>query len=439
MNIDPDEREARIAELEARLAEAEETLQAIRQGEVDALVVTGPAGDQVFTLKSAETPYRFLVEEMNEGALLVSSEGMVLYANARFAALAGLPLEGIIGSEWELSFSPAERPRLRALLETRARGGAKAEFHLLASDGSARPVEVSLAQLKRDSLEGFSVVVADLSERKAAERALRVSNARLRELVGELEQFSYSISHDMRAPLRAMKSFAEIMSAQCDSCEQKDNRDLLRRISLAAGRLDGLVQGALDYSRVIKEELALRPVALGTLVRGLLETYPNLLAGNAHIAIRGELPVVLGHEAALTQVFSNLLGNAVKFVSPGTRPLVRIWAEPKSGGQSGESTAHKPQQPGTTVPSTRNPPLSTDLVRVWVEDNGIGIPAPAQRRIFDLFHRAHKEYEGTGIGLAVVRKFVERMGGSVGVESSPGHGSRFWIQLRTAANSSKAQ
>lgn len=391
------------AGLRARLAEAEETLRAIREGEVDALVVEGQNGEQkVFTLQGAETSYRFLVEAMNEGALLLLLDGSILYSNARFAVLAGVPLEQVTGSPLERFFGPADQTRLRSLLATAPPGGSRHEF-LLSSCIPPRPVALSLASLRREGVEGFSVLVSDLTERKAAEEALRASNAKLREMVNELEHFSYSISHDMRAPLRAMKSFALILQESCSACTQVENLDLLERISTAASRLDALIQGSLDYARVLKQDLELEPVNLAKLLAGLTESYPNLLPEKADIQLQPGLPIVQGNEAALTQVFSNLLGNAIKFVAPGVRPRVRVWSESRQG-----------------------------RVRVWIEDNGIGIPPAAQSGIFEMFQRATKEYEGTGIGLAVVRKVVERIGGSVGVESEQGKGSRFWIDLQSA-------
>jgi PAS domain S-box-containing protein len=386
--------------LKLRLEEAEETLRAIREGEVDALVVEGPDGDQIFTLQGAEAPYRFLVEEMNEGALLLGLDGTILYANARFAVLAGLPLNEVIGACWEHLFNPAQQPDLHSLLGNYKAGGVRREFDLKTPQGS-RPVEVSVASLKRQTLQGFSVVVTDLSERKTAEEALRASNAKLREMVAELEHFSYSIGHDMRAPLRAMKSFAALLEDNETMAGQPENRDLLRRISAAASRLDSLIQGSLDYARVIKRDVSAEQVNLDRLLRDLVESYPNLLPSHAEIELEPNLPVVLGNEAGLTQVFSNLLGNAVKFVKPGVRPRIRVWSE-----------------------------VRDQHARVWVEDNGIGIEPDAQARIFELFQRAHRAYEGTGIGLAVVRKIVTQMGGSAGVESEPGKGSRFWVELR---------
>jgi signal transduction histidine kinase len=160
----------------------------------------------------------------------------------------------------------------------------------------------------------------------------------------------------------------------------------------------------------VRQDLPLEPVELFQLLDGLVKTYPNLQPDQAEIRIDPDLPTVLGNEAALTQCFGNLLGNAVKFPKPGTRPQVSIRTE------------------------LLNPRLSTlnPMVRIWVEDHGIGIPQAAQERVFGLFQRATEKQEGTGIGLAIVRKVVERMGGKVGVESEPGQGSRFWVELPLA-------
>ena len=162
--------EARLAEAEAQLAEARETLQAIHSGEVDAVVVSGREGEQVFTLQGAESPYRFLVEEMNEGALLLAPDGTVLFANARFASLACLPLERVAGSAWGCFFAAAEQFRLAALLEMAKLGGVREEFLLLSKGGSVRPVQLSLSSMSRERVEGYSVIVTDLTERKEAER-----------------------------------------------------------------------------------------------------------------------------------------------------------------------------------------------------------------------------------------------------------------------------
>jgi signal transduction histidine kinase len=243
-------------------------------------------------------------------------------------------------------------------------------------------------------VDGLSAVVTDLSESKAAE-------AKLREMVGELESVSYAIVHDMRAPLRAMEGFAHLLGQDPYNHSPEERKDLARRITTAASRLDELIRDALSYNKVVLEPISLQRINLAKLLPELLETYPNLSPEKADIEIESGLPVVLGNEALLTRCFGNLLDNAVKFVAPGVRPRVRVWAE-----AAGEFT------------------------RVWIEDNGIGISTMAQERLFRMFQRLTHGYEGTGIGLAIVRKVAERMGGKVGAESKPGEGSRFWVELK---------
>jgi signal transduction histidine kinase len=259
--------------------------------------------------------------------------------------------------------------------------------------------------------------------------------AKMQEMVDELQHVSYSIAHDMRAPLRALQGFATLLQDECADCPNTLSLDYFSRIRTASHRMDRLITDALCYTKAVLEEVPLEPVDLSKLVRGLLQTYPNLHQDNAEIRIEGELPVVLGNESLLTQCFSNLLGNAVKFVAHGAKPRVRVWAEEHSEAQSPNSKSRNRE-----AAAMRNDPdsafgtLHSPLVRIWVEDNGIGIPQAAQGRLFRMFQRLSVEFEGTGIGLAIVRKVVERMGGKVGVESEPGKGSRFWVQLRGARN-----
>jgi signal transduction histidine kinase len=241
---------------------------------------------------------------------------------------------------------------------------------------------------------------AEELERRVAERT-----ARLSETVAELESFSYSVSHDMRAPLRAMQGYAAFVQDKYGKEIGPEGVTYLERISRAGNRLDTLIQDILTYSRLSRAQLDLHPLDLEKLVEDAIHQYPGLQAPQADIAVSRPLDPVIGHEAALTQVIANLLGNAVKFMPPGQKPVVRVFTERKG-----------------------------EEVRLWVEDNGIGIAAKDLSRIFGIFERIHpdKRYEGTGIGLSIVRKGMERMGGRAGVESELGKGSRFWIQLPRA-------
>ena len=255
--------------------------------------------------------------------------------------------------------------------------------------------------------EALQKAQAELKEHATKlEHTVAQRTAKLRETVEDLEAFSYSIAHDMRAPLRSMQGFAGILEQDYGDKLDEKAHGYLQRLGSAAARMDRLIVDILNYSQVVRGELDLGIVDTHKLVLDIIHSYPQFERTHADISIEGRLPLVLANEAALTQVMSNLLGNAVKFVKPGLRPCVRVGAYPE-GAHDGR-------------------------VELWVQDNGIGIPPDLQKRLFNMFTRLHRPglYEGTGIGLAIVKKAVERMGGSVGVDSNPGEGSRFWVQLR---------
>jgi PAS domain S-box-containing protein len=234
------------------------------------------------------------------------------------------------------------------------------------------------------------------------EHAVAERTAKLRESIEELEAFSYSLSHDMRAPLRAITSFSEILESRFGEQLGSEGKDLLDRVISSAARLDRLIRDVLAYSRVTLAPVERTRLDAEKLIRQIIAEHPSFQEPNAQIEIQTPLLPFVGHEASLTQCIYNLLSNATKFVPKAVKPHIRIWTEPLE-----------------------------NYVRFWLEDNGIGIPAEAKDRMFLMFQRFHRspEYEGTGIGLAIVRKAVERMGGKVGVESGPGKGSRFWLLL----------
>jgi signal transduction histidine kinase len=208
----------------------------------------------------------------------------------------------------------------------------------------------------------------------------------------------------MRAPLRAMQGFAQLLLKTHEATLDARSLDQLRRINTSAARLDALIEDVLTYSRLLRSDLVLQPVSLEELVRRVIATYPQLQANGAEVSIDGTLPTVIANEASLTQIVSNLLTNAVKFVAPGTKARVSVHAD----GIEGD-------------------------IRLWIDDHGIGIDPRDHERIWTIFTRigGTKDYEGTGIGLAIVRKAAERMNGTVGVESQLGQGSRFWLRLRS--------
>lgn len=292
------------------------------------------------------------------------------------------------------------------------------ELRMLAELANAR---LELEVTERIRVEG-ELVAAEARLRAHSEyleQAVKDRTARLSEAIGDMESFSYSLVHDLRAPLRAIHGFTQ-MALETPGNVVPAAAEMLRRVVRAASRMDSLIQDVLCLSQVIRQPITLSPIDVDGLVHALVAERPELGKPRAEITIASPLQRVLGHEASLSQCLTNLLSNAVKFVQPGVVPHVNVWTEVIAG----------PATTGTPAPD----PASTGrpcAVRIWVEDQGIGIAAKSRETIFEIFQRLHSNavYEGSGIGLAIVRKAIERMNGRVGVESRPGGGSRFWFEL----------
>jgi signal transduction histidine kinase len=262
----------------------------------------------------------------------------------------------------------------------------------------------------------------EIAERKEAQEALQRAKAlladralQLEEAVAErtteltatnnqLETFVYSIAHDLRAPLRAMQGFTTML-VEDEKSLSATGKDYAEKIKSSATRMDDLLGDMLAFARVAKQSADISASNLRSVVEtAIARMEQSLQAHNGQLEFVGASPTVLAHEPTLIQVLINLISNSLKFVPPGISPRIRLRAE-----DAGE------------------------FVRVWVEDNGIGILPEHQHQIFKLFTRVHGEkYPGTGVGLAIVEKGIERMGGRVGVESTAGRGARFWFELRKA-------
>jgi signal transduction histidine kinase len=351
--------------------------------------------------------YRLVRAESAEQALLalIAEEFALLILDIRMPMMSGLELAKLVKERKKTAglpiiFLTAYYSEDQHILEGYG-SGAVDYLHKPVNAAILRSKVAVFVDLHRKSREVELVNQALRTE--VAER--RLAEEQLRAVVDELEVFSYSLAHDLRAPLRSLRGYAEILISEHAGQLDDAARGYLQRISNASYRMDELVRDILNYSRVARDDVQLQPVDVAKLIQEIIATYPALHPASADIKIEEGLPAVLASEAALTQIVSNLLGNAVKFVAPGVRPSVGIRAEENNG-----------------------------VVRLWFEDNGIGISKTSQSRLFNLFTRLNRpeDYEGTGIGLAIVRKAAARMGGTVGIESEPGLGSRFWIELKKA-------
>jgi PAS domain S-box-containing protein len=301
--------------------------------------------------------------------------------------------------------------------------GAYACFPLLAGErlvgtlsfGSRRREEFSPEEVELLQTVSYYLAVAQEQawQRRYLERTVEERTTALRDMIAELEQMSYSMVHSMRAPLRAIEGFASLIRRREGESLHRESRELLAKLQASVGQMDRLITDVLNYKNAVSRRPTIEIVQVDRLVQELQEAHPEFRPPRARVQLEGEFRPVLANAVALLQCLAELLRNGVKFVPPGTLPVIKVSSE------------------YIEIPLRR--------VRLWFEDNGVGIPKEAQRRIFNLFERVHgPESPGTGVGLALVRKLVERMAGQVGVQSEPGQGSRFWIDLPAADSQSSS-
>lgn len=236
------------------------------------------------------------------------------------------------------------------------------------------------------------------------ETQVKARTAALEEINHELEAFTYTIAHDLRAPLRQQESFSTALLDEFGQVLGETGSDYARRINNSATRLNLLVQDLLTFSRMSRAQIPVERLNLRKAVEDVCaEMDFQINETHAVVRVNQFSFTVRGHEATFKTVLTNLISNAMKFSKPDIAPQIVIGAEENG-----------------------------NWVRLTVQDNGIGIDPDHHKQIFGVFHRLHEvgRYPGTGVGLAIVQKGVERMGGSVGVESHEGEGSRFWVELQ---------
>jgi PAS domain S-box-containing protein len=376
-----------VAELRARLAEAEEALRAIRTGEADAVVVAGRQGPQVFSLQGAEHAYRLLIESMNEGALTLTVQETILYANQCFARMAKRPLEQLIGSSFRRFLSAADRARLRLLLKRVDKSGSKIQLLLNAGDGSQLPVQISIRRLAKNGYNRapIGMVVTDLTEARRNEELLRALSHRL-VLVQEAERGRVALElHDnitqlLCAVLVRSQSLADKLSPR-DGPSRTEALKLRKMLGHTAEEVERISRN-------------LRPSVLDELgLVAVLHETSTEFADRAGVSIKlacVQLAVRLPADTELT--FYRILQEALKNVE-------------KHAGAS-----------HVTVQLTKQ----GDIVQLTINDDGIG---------FDPDHHPARRKRNGGLGLLGMRERATYVGGALNVKSAPGQGTTITAQI----------
>jgi len=406
------------AELSIRLEEANDTIEAIRTGQVDALVVNdAKAGHQLYTLKTADHSYRVFIEKMNEGAVTLNEDGIILYANSRFATMLGSTLSAIVGKDFESFVSDDCRAMFRDVFKNAWHTDIQIEVKICGNDEPV-PCQLSLTALQLDEGTSLSVIVTDLTFQKNIQRLLKENNQRLTAANEELEasnhdlqQFASIASHDLQEPLRKILIFANMLRDRHAQDLPPESRKYLEKIISSSQRMRSMASDILSYSGLATNAQTFDEVSLEAVIAEILDDYELLLQERDAEVIVENLPVVEGNRGQIKQVFQNLISNSIKFSRHDQPPVIRIFCKPADprSREDGE------------VP----------FCHIVVAENGIGFEKEYQERIFSLFERLNNKdkYEGSGIGLSITKKIIERHHGKISAESTPGEGARFTISL----------
>ncbi|HUR44720.1 MAG TPA: ATP-binding protein [Candidatus Saccharimonadales bacterium] len=377
-------------------------------------------------LKASEAHFHQLADAMPQIAFTATPDGYVDYFNQKWFEYSGFPEEQTYKPDgWAAILPPEDQvtiPRWYEIVRSGVPYEAE-ERYLDRRTGEYRwflrralPVKNGQGKIIR-----WFGTATDITEQKQTQIALARARddltayaaklqhavdertAQLHESVESMENILYHVAHDLRAPLRAMHGFTEILLEQCGPVLDDHGIGFAQRISDAVTRMDRLIQDLLTYGRTSQPDIPMDEMDLQAEVQNALALLSQQMKpAHAEVEVDAPLPAVLANQNLLSEIILNLLTNALKYVKPGQAPRIHIWAE-----------QHE------------------DRVRLFVQDHGIGIPSEYRERIFGMFQRLHDEklYPGTGIGLAIVAKGVQRMSGTVGVDSTPGEGSTFWIDL----------
>jgi signal transduction histidine kinase/CheY-like chemotaxis protein len=396
VNVD----EMDIEELRQRLIEAEGNLHAIYSGEIDALLLSEGGGERrVFTLRSADAPYRALVERMQEGAATLSVTGEIVYCNQRFADLVRAPLEQVFGTSISRFLPAAEGGIIRAMLE---HGSGRYQTRLVLDGQEATEVQVTFSSIVLDDVEHRTLILSDISSLARAQRENRSK-----------DEFLAMLAHELRNPLGAIQGAVHALTLlnQAEPMAQRATSIIKRQVTHMARLVDDL----LDVGRAVTGKIVLKraPVNLADAVKSSVSV---IAAGNptnqGRIDLVSEPVWVSGDAVRIEQVIGNLVSNALKFTRGDG--IVSVFV-----GREGDDAVLR------------------------VADQGIGIPADMLPKIFDLFVQAHHTIDrsrgGLGIGLTLVRRLAELHGGSVHAHSDgEGRGSTFTVRLPSVAAPDRA-
>jgi PAS domain S-box-containing protein len=350
-------------------------------------------------LQSLQRRYELILNSAGEGICGLDMEGKATFVNPTVSKLTGWPIDELIGKdEHEIFVSNGQQTESLS----------PDERVLYRKDGTRFPVEfVRTAINENGRVVGSVVVFKDITERKQVQDSLARKAAELARSNAELEQFAFVASHDLQEPLRKIQAFGDRLKVKCEPIEAPDIQNYLERMQSAAARMRNLINDLLAFSRVIRSSEPFVTVDLAVITKEVLgDLEVRIEKSGAKVEVK-DLPKIDADSMQMRQLMLNLLSNALKFQPSGATPHIKISAK------------------------TFTPLSGEAQCEVSVEDNGIGFDERYMDKIFAVFQRLHgrTEYEGTGVGLAVCRRIVDRHHGTITARSQPGKGATFIVTL----------
>ncbi len=410
----------KIEDLQDQLAEANDTIEAIRSGQVDAFVVTADHSNEVYTLRSADKTYRVFIEKMTEGAVTISTQGIVLYSNYQFATMVGANLSKVIGTSFSDYILHESVEIFNQRLKDFDGEDGKIELMLKGSNRNI-PVLLSFGKLEWDDELSLSMIITDLTVQKNAQHELEKHNDQLEEINKALEdsnhdlqQFASVASHDLQEPLRKIQMFSNLLWEKLSHSLEPEDRSFLRKIERSAKRMKTLIVDVLNYSKLSSNSNQFTKINLNNLLKECVEDFEIIIAEKNATIDFGELPELEANAGQMRQLFQNLISNSLKFALPEKSPRIEI-------------NAHIVDRKSFNA----NPHQNGRYCHMIFRDNGIGFDQKYVDSIFGLFQRLHSKdcYEGTGIGLAITKKIVEKHCGLIRAVGVEGQGAIFSIIL----------
>lgn len=418
------ELQAEINALKLQLADANDTLDAIRSGQIDAIVVHDGEQHELYTLKTADKAYRVFIENMAEGAITLNRDGLILYSNSRFAHIAGRQLSTVIGMKFEDFISDEDQTMFQQLFATFWSQDFKQELYLKHNGGEKVPALLSFTPLELAEGVALSVIITDLTAIKKTQHQLEENNRQLAAMNAALEisnydlmQFASVASHDLQEPLRKVDIFSNLLLSKSAGQLPDESKRYLDKITDSVKRMKVLIADVLNYSKLSATTHAFAPVDLNEIVSELKSDFELTMKEKGANLISEQLPVIQGIKGQMRQVLQNILSNALKFTRVGLQPEIVI-------------TVSFVHSKSFTAATDKDGPYCI----ISIKDNGIGFDEKYLTNIFALFERLHgkDKFEGTGIGLAIAKKIIEKHKGLITARSSSGDGAEFLLLLPVA-------